>query len=196
MKVFRFASAIGLVMLGVLTCAGTAQGAALSESPRPSAESKHESSRGYSLKASKTKPYTPCPSSKKKEIAKCGVIIEPKPVKKGSRWALPEGGPLLKGSGVEGGWSPADLQSAYSIPTSGGETQTVAVVLAYGDETAESDLAEYRKQYGLGSCTKSNGSSRILWRFHYRDRAKNPLDLSDSFGMILIGATQFRELSV
>jgi hypothetical protein len=144
-------------MLGALTCAGTAQGAALSESPRPSAESKHESSRGYSLKASKTKPYTPCPSSKKKEIAKCGVIIEPKPVKKGSRWALPEGGPLLKGSGVEGGWSPADLQSAYSIPTSGGETQTVAVVLAYGDETAESDLAEYRKQYGLGSCTKSNG---------------------------------------
>ncbi|MGW0879548.1 putative Ig domain-containing protein [Streptomyces sp. NPDC002671] len=55
------------------------------------------------------------------------------------------------------GLSPANLHSAYKLPTTGGSGMTVAIVDAYNDPNAESDLATYRSQYGLSSCTKANG---------------------------------------
>jgi subtilase family serine protease len=56
------------------------------------------------------------------------------------------------------GLSPANLQSAYKLPSStAGSGQTVAIVDAYNDPNAESDLNVYRSQYGLGSCTTANG---------------------------------------
>ncbi|MFL5906070.1 MAG: peptidase S8 [Solirubrobacterales bacterium] len=55
------------------------------------------------------------------------------------------------------GYRPGDLQSAYKLPTSGGSTQTVAVVDAYGDKTAAADLATYRSTFGLPACTTANG---------------------------------------
>ncbi|MFH7336467.1 putative Ig domain-containing protein [Streptomyces hygroscopicus] len=55
------------------------------------------------------------------------------------------------------GLSPANLHSAYNLPTTGGSGMTVAVVDAYNDPNAESDLATYRSQFGLSSCTKANG---------------------------------------
>jgi hypothetical protein len=76
--------------------------------------------------------------------------------------ALPDGTPLV-GTGKEGGYTPKELQSAYKIPEKGGPGQTIAVIDGYGDETAESDLAEYRKAYNLyykgteTGCTKTNG---------------------------------------
>ncbi|MFL5996382.1 MAG: hypothetical protein ACJ736_19085, partial [Streptomyces sp.] len=47
------------------------------------------------------------------------------------------------------GLSPANLHSAYNLPTTGGSGLTVAVVDAYNDPNAESDLATYRSTYGL-----------------------------------------------
>jgi len=55
------------------------------------------------------------------------------------------------------GLGPANLHSAYNLPSTGGSGLTVAVVDAYNDPNAESDLATYRSQYGLSSCTKANG---------------------------------------
>ena len=56
------------------------------------------------------------------------------------------------------GYGPADLQSAYSLPSStAGSGQTVAIVDAYDDPTAENDLGVYRAQYGLPACTTANG---------------------------------------
>ncbi|MEU6417720.1 putative Ig domain-containing protein [Streptomyces spiralis] len=55
------------------------------------------------------------------------------------------------------GLSPANLHSAYNLPTTGGSGLTVAVVDAYNDPNAESDLATYRSTYGLSPCTKANG---------------------------------------
>jgi len=55
------------------------------------------------------------------------------------------------------GLGPADLQSAYNLPADGGAGQTVAIVDAYDDPTAEADLAVYRQQYGLPACTTGNG---------------------------------------
>ncbi|MFF7351850.1 putative Ig domain-containing protein [Streptomyces filipinensis] len=55
------------------------------------------------------------------------------------------------------GLSPANLHSAYNLPTTGGSGLTVAIVDAYNDPNAESDLATYRSTYGLSACTKANG---------------------------------------
>lgn len=56
------------------------------------------------------------------------------------------------------GYGPADLQSAYGLPSStAGAGQTVAIVDAYDDVTAENDLAVYRAQFGLAPCTTANG---------------------------------------
>jgi subtilase family serine protease len=56
------------------------------------------------------------------------------------------------------GYNPADLQSAYNLPSStAGSGQTVAIVDAYDDPNAESDLGIYRSQFGLPACTTANG---------------------------------------
>ncbi|MCO5972567.1 putative Ig domain-containing protein [Actinoallomurus soli] len=56
------------------------------------------------------------------------------------------------------GFGPSDLQSAYALPSSSaGSGQTVAIVDAYDDPNAASDLATYRSQYGLPACTTANG---------------------------------------
>lgn len=62
--------------------------------------------------------------------------------------------------GPAGGYGPADLQSAYNLPTTGGAGQTVAIVDAYDDPNAESDLATYRSYFGLPACTTANGCFR------------------------------------
>ncbi|MCM2424584.1 Kelch repeat-containing protein [Streptomyces sp. RKAG337] len=55
------------------------------------------------------------------------------------------------------GFGPGDLQSAYALPADGGAGQTVAIVDAYDNPTAEADLTVYRAQYGLPACTTANG---------------------------------------
>ena len=57
------------------------------------------------------------------------------------------------------GYGPADIQSAYNLPTAG-SLQTVAVVDPFDLPTAESDLATYRSQFGLPPCTSANGCFR------------------------------------
>ncbi len=64
-------------------------------------------------------------------------------------------------TGAPAGYGPADLQAAYNLPSStAGAGQTVAIVDAYDDPTAESDLGVYRSTYGLSSCTTANGCFR------------------------------------
>ena len=56
------------------------------------------------------------------------------------------------------GYGPADLQSAYALPsTTGGGGQTVAIVDAFDNPNAEADLTVYRAQFGLPPCTTANG---------------------------------------
>jgi subtilase family serine protease len=56
------------------------------------------------------------------------------------------------------GLSPANLQSAYKLPSStAGTGQTVAIVDAYNAPNAEADLGVFRSQYGLSACTTANG---------------------------------------
>ncbi len=65
------------------------------------------------------------------------------------------------GGATVSGYSPADLQSAYKLPSAtAGGGQTVAIVDAYDDPNAEADLATYRSQFKLASCTTANGCFR------------------------------------
>jgi hypothetical protein len=61
------------------------------------------------------------------------------------------------------GYGPADLQSAYDLPSSiAGSGATVAVVDAYNDPDIASDLATYREQYGLPACTEASGCFQVV----------------------------------
>ncbi len=66
-------------------------------------------------------------------------------------------GPRLTRNAVPAGYGPADLRSAYGVSGSGTSGYTIAIVDAYGYPNAEADLAAYRSQYNLGSCTTANG---------------------------------------
>ncbi len=66
---------------------------------------------------------------------------------------------LRAASPAEGafGLRPQDLHSVYKLPTSASSAQTVALVNAYNDPTAESDLKAYDEEFGLPECTSANG---------------------------------------
>ena len=59
--------------------------------------------------------------------------------------------------------TPAYLQQAYDLSylsQTGGRGDTVAIVDAYDDPTAESDLGTFRSTSGLAACTSANGCFR------------------------------------
>ncbi len=60
--------------------------------------------------------------------------------------------------------TPQSLHAAYALPTEqiSGSAQTVAVVDAYDDPTAEADLGVYDAEFGLPACTSANGCFRKL----------------------------------
>ena len=58
------------------------------------------------------------------------------------------------------GLRPQDLHSAYQLPDSAAGAQTVALVDAYNDPTAEADLKAYDEEFGLPECTSGDGCFR------------------------------------
>ena len=55
------------------------------------------------------------------------------------------------------GLRPQDLHSAYSLPTTSAGAHKIAIVDAYNDPSAESDLKGYDEEIGLPACTSGNG---------------------------------------
>jgi putative Ig domain-containing protein/cellulose binding protein with CBM2 domain len=79
------------------------------------------------------------------------------------------------------GYGPADLQSAYRLPTgTAGTGRTVAIVDAYDYPSAEADLATYRSTYGLPACTTANGCFRKVDE-HGGTRYPKPAPKSDDW---------------
>ncbi len=79
-------------------------------------------------------------------------------VRLASHAARPQVSPSCSTSNPTSGYMPCDLQAAYNLPSStAGSGQTVAIVDAYNDPNAESDLGVYRSQFGLTPCTTANG---------------------------------------
>ncbi|HEV2738404.1 MAG TPA: hypothetical protein VGU66_07495 [Candidatus Elarobacter sp.] len=59
-----------------------------------------------------------------------------------------------------GGLTPAQLRNAYGLSAIGAAAPngpTIAIVDAFEDKNAESDLGVYRAQFGLPACTSKNG---------------------------------------
>ncbi|HEY0393228.1 MAG TPA: S8 family serine peptidase [Candidatus Elarobacter sp.] len=70
----------------------------------------------------------------------------------------PQGLPAGTAASALPGLHPADLQSAYALPSAtAGHGQTVGIVVAFDDPNLESDLGVYRKTFGLAPCTTANG---------------------------------------
>jgi subtilase family serine protease len=68
-------------------------------------------------------------------------------------------------SSAVSGYGPSDLQSAYSLASAAadnGAGETVAVVDAYNDPDADSDLSAYRSEFGLPACTEANGCFKVV----------------------------------
>ncbi|MDQ0600702.1 subtilase family serine protease [Streptomyces canus] len=68
--------------------------------------------------------------------------------------------PRAADASTPSGYGPSDLQAAYGLTaasSSNGSGETIAIVDAYNDPNAESDLAAYRSHYGLSACTTANG---------------------------------------
>jgi hypothetical protein len=98
-----------------------------------------------------TDTNAPCNTTPKPGFARCFAIVR-----------TTSSHDIAKSSSSQpptGSLSPADIQAAYKLPASGAG-QTVAIVDAYGDSRAETDLATYRTQFGLPACTTANGCFR------------------------------------
>ncbi len=97
-----------------------------------------------------------CPGPERPGTARCHALVRTDV--KGNR-RPPPGPPPAPTSG----YFPADLQSAYNLTAASGTNgagQTVAIIDAYDDPNAESDLQVYRNQFALPPCTTANGCFR------------------------------------
>ncbi|MEV6763344.1 S53 family peptidase [Streptomyces sp. NPDC051105] len=68
--------------------------------------------------------------------------------------------PKAADASTPSGYSPTNLRAAYGLTSaaaSNGSGETIAIVDAYNDPNAETDLATYRSYYGLSACTTANG---------------------------------------
>jgi subtilase family serine protease len=52
--------------------------------------------------------------------------------------------------------NPSQIKAAYSLPTTGGAGQTIAIVDAYGSNTIAADLNTFSAKFGLPQCTGTN----------------------------------------
>jgi Subtilase family len=89
-------------------------------------------------------------------VAHCYLTSQPAPVVAAAR---PRGCPAR----AQDGWAPCNLRSAYKITRLAdirGRGQTIAVVDAYNDPHASSDLDKYRSRFGLPACTAAGGCFR------------------------------------
>jgi hypothetical protein len=88
----------------------------------------------------------------------------------------------VRTSQAPSGYAPSDLQNAYNLTTASsanGTGETVAVVDAYSDPNAASDLATYRAQFGLPACDPTTGGPGCLTVVN-EDGQSSPLPTANS----------------
>jgi subtilase family serine protease len=75
---------------------------------------------------------------------------------------VPQPRAALAADALPEGYGPADLASAYHLTGTPKNRPTVAIVDAFDDPNAESDLAVYRETFGLPPCTTASGCFRKI----------------------------------
>ncbi|PZR62374.1 MAG: peptidase S8 [Candidatus Eremiobacter antarcticus] len=104
--------------------------------------------------------YATCDAWRRLDVGQAGLMRHDQPHTTPSPLASAASGGCVNPSS---GYTPCDLWAAYNLnPAGGGFGQTIAVVDAFDDPNAESDLAVYRNQFGLPACTTANGCFRKL----------------------------------
>ncbi len=84
--------------------------------------------------------------------------------------------PNLAANALPNGYGPTDLRDAYGLTSTGSAAMTVAIVDAFDDPNAESDLATYRSTFKLPACTTANG----CFRKANQSGQANPLPRTDT----------------
>jgi subtilase family serine protease len=98
-----------------------------------------------------------CAARTRPGIAHCYLATEPAPA---AAVRVLETGCAVN---QQDGYSPCNIQHAYKLPSLSGKRgkgQTVAVIDAYNDPNAASDLATYRSAWGLPVCSAASGCFR------------------------------------
>ena len=139
----------GTALMAVTAVGGALTGSAAQAAPAAPAAAGHSAAATAATPAGFTDP---CPPSGPNNVS-CAALV---PVAKAP--AQPAASAI-----TPTGLAPANLQQAYDLQgATSGSGQTVAVVTAYNDPTAASDLAAYRSQYGLAPCTVANGCFNLV----------------------------------
>jgi hypothetical protein len=100
------------------------------------------------------------------------------------------------------GLRPQDLHGAYQLPSIATTKQTIAIVDAYNDLSAEADLGVYDKEFGLPECTAANGCFTKVNQqdqsanlpFPANDQAKQETEATCSNGTGIEGETACEEI--
>ena len=96
------------------------------------------------------------PKANLRDLLVCGLPA-PALASCNARVAADAGGTPNASSGPVG-YGPAQFRTAYGLPsTTAGSGQTIGIVDAYDDPSAEKDLGTYSTAFGLPSCTTANG---------------------------------------
>jgi subtilase family serine protease len=135
-----FVSAAGLLGVWLLI------GGCSSARARPGAEVTGATQGSGLLPAAAAGHVAVCPSIRRPGAARCmsRIVVDA------------SGKPLV--TSAPSGYGPSDIQSAYELAgVATGAAPTVALVDAYDDGNAESDVATYRAYFGLPACTTANG---------------------------------------
>jgi Putative Ig domain len=134
-------SAAALAAAGLTFAGGASAQAAQPAQPAPS----HPAAA--SAGAGRADFRRACPVTTRRNQMACMVLVNTDAAAQARRAAGPDAAP------VGDGYGPSSLQSAYKLPSStAGAGQTVAIVDAYDDPSAASDLAAYRTAWGLPAC--------------------------------------------
>jgi hypothetical protein len=118
-----------------------------------------------------------CPAAGSQQ-ARCYALYAPQAKVNAAIAARSAGRSVTPGSTTPQGLGAKDIESAYRLPTTRGRGQTVALADAYSTPHLASDLAVYRKEYGLPPCTTASGCLRIV----NQDGKASPLPRADPTG--------------
>ncbi len=111
-----------------------------------------------------------CPTPSRPGQMTCMSIIATRP-NHALGWAAP--------ATASNSYGPSDLRSAYKITSQAarnGAGRLVAIVDAFKDPNAASDLASYRRHFHLSACTTSSGCLKIVNQFGHA----SPLPSADA----------------
>jgi hypothetical protein len=121
----------------------------------------------HAATATVTSHYTPpagitAPCAATTSSAVSCAVLTGKPAKSAAKTTAGKPAVSAASTTTITGFTPTELQAAYEAQGSftgsaAGSGETVAVVTAYDDPDAASDLATYRSEYGLEACTVADG---------------------------------------